>query len=222
MTLRLVVFDVDGTLVDSQSDIVGSLTAAFQDVGLDVPDRAQLLGCVGLSLPQVMFRLVPDQSVETRDQMIETYKSTFMKRRQSNGSSPFYPGAKEALIALGEKPETLLGVATGKSRRGLDAVIDGHGLRGSFVTTQVADDHPSKPHPSMLNRAVAECGVETEQTVMVGDTVFDMEMADAAGVPFIGVSWGYHPPTQLRHAIAILDSFADLVPELEQHWGSKL
>ncbi|MEO9514361.1 MAG: HAD-IA family hydrolase [Paracoccaceae bacterium] len=222
MTLRLVVFDVDGTLVDSQGDIVGSLTAAFHEVGLEVPERSHLLSVVGLSLPQVMFRLAPDQSEQTRDKMIETYKSTFMSLRQSKAPSPFYPGAQDALATLSEKADVLLGVATGKSRRGLDALIDGYGLDGLFVTTQVANNHPSKPHPSMLQTAMTECGVETEDTVMIGDTVFDMDMANAAGVAFIGVSWGYHPSSKLTNAVAVLDTYADLMPALEQHWRPEL
>ena len=108
MTLRLVVFDVDGTLVDSQGDIVGSLTAAFHEVGLEVPERSQLLSVVGLSLPQVMLRLAPDQSEQTRDKMIETYKSTFKSLRQSKAPSPFYPGARDALTTLSEKADVLL------------------------------------------------------------------------------------------------------------------
>ncbi|MEP3847650.1 MAG: HAD-IA family hydrolase [Paracoccaceae bacterium] len=222
MTLRLVVFDVDGTLVDSQGDIVGSLTAAFQEVGLEVPERSQLLSVVGLSLPQVMFRLAPDQSEQTRDKMIETYKSRFKSLRQSKAPSPFYSGARDALATLSKTPDVLLGVATGKSRRGLDALIDGYGLDGLFVTTQVADNHPSKPHPSMLNTAMTECGVEAEDTVMIGDTVFDMDMANAAGVAFIGVSWGYHPSSKLNNAVAVLDTYADLMPALEQHWRPEL
>ncbi|MEP1535075.1 MAG: HAD-IA family hydrolase [Paracoccaceae bacterium] len=221
MTLRLVVFDVDGTLVDSQGDIVGSLTAAFQDVDLEVPERSQLLSVVGLSLPQVMFRLVPDQSEDIRNRMIETYKSTFMSLRESKAPSPFYAGAQEALATLNDKADVLLGVATGKSRRGLDALMNGHGLDGLFVTTQVADNHPSKPHPSMLHAAMTECDVEAKDTIMIGDTVFDMEMANAAGVPFIGVSWGYHPSSKLSNAVAVLNTYAELMPALEQHWRSK-
>ena len=127
--------------------------------------------------------------------MVEAYKNAYMELRAKAGvaqSSPLYPGALETLQALHAVPEVLLGVATGKSRRGLDKLIEGHGLEGMFLTQQVADHHPSKPHPSMILQAMADVGVAAQDTVMIGDTSFDMEMAAAAGVHGIGVSWGYH------------------------------
>ncbi len=218
MTVRLVIFDVDGTLVDSQHDIVESFSSAFQSVGLDVPERSKLLGVVGLSLPQIMLRLAPNQSDATREQIISAYKTKYHDLRMKNGSSPFYAGAQDALQALNAKPDVLLGVATGKSRRGLDALISGHELDGMFVTTQVSDNHPSKPHPSMLFSALSDCGVEARDAVMIGDTQYDMEMARAAQVPFIGVSWGYHSAHILSDAVSILGTFSDLLPALETHW----
>jgi phosphoglycolate phosphatase len=133
-------------------------------------------------------------------------------------SSPLYPGALETLCTLHAVPETLLGVATGKSARGLDKLLDGHDLRSFFVTRQVADHHPSKPHPSMLRAALAETGVAPENAVMVGDTSFDMEMARAAGIPGIGVSWGYHKPEALRAATAIAQDFRDLAGLIDDIW----
>ena len=115
----------------------------------------------------------------------------------------------------------VLGVATGKSRRGLDHILAAHALQGAFATCQVADDHPSKPHPSMVLAALAETGVDPSMAVMIGDTSFDMEMGRSAGVATLGVSWGYHPVADLLGAGAtrVIDGFAALVPALDQMWS---
>lgn len=216
--LRLILFDVDGTLVDSQNDIVAALAEAFRQVGLPLPDRQRLLSGVGLSLEVFMPRLVPDESPATHTQMIESYKNSYMSLRAQSGvevSSPLYPGARDVLQLLQAVPEVFLGVATGKSKRGLDKLIQGHGLEGIFATQQVADFHPSKPHPAMIEAALRETGVEPRNTVMIGDTSFDMEMARAAGVRGIGVSWGYHGRARLDAADVIIDGFAELEPVLQ-------
>jgi phosphoglycolate phosphatase len=217
---RLVVFDVDGTLVDSQADIVASMAAAFEAEGLLTPARPDILSIVGLSLPQAMARLAPDADV---DRMAATYKDAYATRRAAVGSlasSPLYPGARAALEALHARPEIMLGVATGKSRRGLDLLLEAHALDGFFVTQQVADLHPSKPHPAMLHAAMDDAGVTAEQAVMIGDTTFDMDMARAAGVPFVGVSWGYHPVAHLIHAASVLTDFDGLSRALGDLWGA--
>ena len=117
------------------------------------------------------------------------------------------------------REDVLLGVATGKSRRGLDGLIEAHGLEAMFVTRQVADFHPSKPHPSMIHAALAETGVDATHAVMIGDTSYDMEMARNAGVTGIGVGWGYHAPAELSKATPhVLDDFAGLPGVLEQIW----
>ena len=116
-------------------------------------------------------------------------------------------------------PEVLLGIATGKSRRGLDKLIEGHGLEGLFVTQQVADFHPSKPHPSMILQAMADTGVAPAQTVMIGDTGYDMEMAAAAGVPGIGVTWGYHGRERLGAASLLAEDYDGLRAALGQVWS---
>ncbi|QEW22111.1 Phosphoglycolate phosphatase [Marinibacterium anthonyi] len=218
--LKLVIFDVDGTLVDSQAAIVGAMTHAFAAVDAPLPARDVLLSIVGLSLDHAMPRLAPDLEPAAHDRMVEAYRDTFRANRLSQGeaSMPLYPGALEALQALAEIPEVLLGVATGKSRRGLDAMIEAHGLEKYFVTRQVADDHPSKPHPSMILTAMSETGVDAVDTVMIGDTEFDMAMAAAAGVAGLGVSWGYHPVHMLQPSRAILDDFGALAGQLEAFW----
>ena len=210
--LRLVIFDVDGTLVDSQGLIVRSMEAAFDGVGLPSPSRNAIKGIVGLSLDRAVALLAPTASDNEAQRIVQTYKDAFFTYRSAEGaaaSSPFFSGAREVLDQLRADPWTLLAVATGKSKRGLDALIEAHGLEGYFVSRQVADFHPSKPHPSMIFTAVDEAGVARSRTVMVGDTTYDMDMAKAAGVAAIGVSWGYHAVETLS-ADRIVGDFAEL------------
>jgi len=219
--LRLVIFDVDGTLVDSQGDILAAMAAAFSAVGAVCPSREAILGIVGLSLDVAMPKLAPDQSAATYDQLVDAYKDAYMTLRAQTGaaqSSPLYPGALEVLQTLNAQDNVLLGVATGKSRRGLDKLLEGHDLTSVFVTEQVADFHPSKPHPSMILAALAETGVAAEHAIMVGDTSFDMAMAKAAGIRGIGVSWGYHDTQALGDADCVIDAFADLPRTLDLMW----
>lgn len=220
--LRLVIFDVDGTLVDSQNDILAAMRAGFAGVGEEAPEAAAILGIVGLSLDVAVARLAPQLPEDTRARIVADYKAAYMGLRAEAGvdrSSPLYPHARATLEALHAVPETLLGVATGKSARGLDKLLDGHGLRPYFVTRQVADHHPSKPHPSMIRAALAETGVAPENAVMVGDTSFDMEMARAAGITGIGVAWGYHPPAALTAAARIVSDFRELAGVLDDVWS---
>ncbi len=216
--LRLILFDVDGTLADSQSAIAAAMRLAFDGAGLTPPDHGDILSIVGLSLPLAMAQLAPQASADQQAQLVAGYKSAYMSQRlaQGAGHSPLFPGAAETLAALHAVPEYLLGVATGKSQRGLDALIEAHGLT-CFVTRQVADHHPSKPHPSMVLTALAETGLAPEQAVMIGDTSFDIDMGRAAGVCTIAVDWGYHPAAGLG-ADHVISSFAQLAPLLQQIW----
>jgi len=211
--LRLIIFDVDGTLVDSQGDILAAMRSAFTRADHPAPAREAILGIVGLSLDVAVSRLAPDLPPDMHARIVGWYKDAYTDLRATSGvaeSSPLYPGARATLDRLHAVPETLLGVATGKSARGLDKLLEGHDLRRLFVTRQVADHHPSKPHPSMVLSALAETGVAPEHAVMVGDTSYDMEMARAAGIHGIGVSWGYHRPEALGAATAIAHDFRDL------------
>lgn len=221
--LRLVVFDVDGTLVDSQAHILAAMQFAFGEVGLPVPGRADVLQIVGLSLPVVMERLAPEHEAAQHDALVEAYKNSFVNLRSSGDpamSSPLYPGARDVVEGLLGRDDLLVGVATGKSRRGLDHLLKAHGFSGAFATEQVADHHPSKPHPSMLLTALAETGVDAVDAVMIGDTTFDMEMGCAAGISTIGVAWGYHPTTALKAAgaDAVVDCYEALPAAIERMW----
>lgn len=215
--LRLILFDVDGTLVDSQGTIVQCMQEAFE-LYERKPAPQEILSIVGLSLPEAVAQLAPDLHQDSRDTVIVLYKEAYYRARVSKGAahSPLYPGARAALEALHAVPEYLLGVATGKSQRGLDALIAAHGLE-CFVTRQVADHHPSKPHPSMVLTAMADTGMEPASTVMIGDTRFDIEMGRAAGVTTIAVPWGYHDAETLGADYMIRD-FAELRPLLAEIW----
>ncbi len=221
MSLRLVIFDVDGTLVDSQADILASMQAAFGAIGLAVPPREEILAIVGLSLPQAMAKLAPKTDKAARTEMVEAYKAAYLALRAEKGtpeSSPLYPHVRKVLTQLHAEPDTLLGLATGKSRRGLDKLVDGHDMRQLFVTQQCADDHPSKPHPSMIEAALSETGVEAHRAVMIGDTSYDMDMARSAGILAIGVTWGYHDAERLRDAHLVIDDIRLLPGLLTQIW----
>jgi len=221
--LRLVIFDVDGTLVDSQHDILAAMQEGFAAVGEAAPARETILGIVGLSLDVAVARLAPHLPDALRRGIVEGYKDAYIRLRAGQGvalSSPLYYGARETLDALQGVPEMLLGVATGKSARGLAKLVEGHALEGYFVTRQVADHHPSKPHPAMLRAALAETGVDPRDAVMVGDTSYDMEMARAAGIAGIGVTWGYHRAGALTGAARLVDDFGQLAAALTDDWGT--
>lgn len=219
--LRLVVFDVDGTLVDSQAEIMAAMTHSFTASSFAMPDRNAVLSIVGLSLNEAFIKLCPQASETERAHLVQAYKDAFNDLRGPDGKaelSPLFPGALDALNVLKNQDHTLLAVATGKSRRGLDKMLERHGLRGVFHSEQVADHHPSKPHPSMILTALNETGVMPQDAVMLGDTTFDMDMARAAGVKKIGVSWGYHPAYTLLPDILIED-FAELPDAVDKLTG---
>ena len=217
MTLRLAIFDCDGTLVDSQHSIVASMRAAFAAMDLPPPARADCLSVVGLSLPQAMARLLPEHPPAFHQDISAHYKQAFHALRAGGDlREPLYEGIAGLLDAL-EAEGWLLAIATGKSDRGLRLLLEHHGLTRRFVSLQTADRHPSKPHPSMIEAALAEAGVDRADAVMIGDTSFDMAMARAADVRALGVGWGYHPAEALvaagAHSVA-MDS-----AELARHIG---
>lgn len=216
--MRLVVFDVDGTLVDSQHEIVSAMDAAMLGAGLVTLSREKVLSIVGLSLEVAVAELIPDAPQAQQLQVSDGYRKAFQTARLAGAVPPLYPGALDCLNALGQDDNLLLAIATGKSRRGLDALIKAHGLEGRFISLQTADNHPSKPHPSMLETAMGDAGVGPARAVMIGDTSFDMDMARAANMTGFGVGWGYHPADLLRQsgAALIARDYAELTLKLKE------
>lgn len=212
MTNRLCVFDCDGTLVDSQHAIITSMAAAFAVHGLAHPGDAAVRQVVGLALLEAVAALLPQADADIWGQVARSYSEAFGDLRRSGGvQEPLFPGLENALAAL-EADDWLLGIATGKSSRGLKNTLAVHGLEGRFVTLQTADTAAGKPHPEMLLRAMADAGAAPERTVMVGDTSFDMLMARQAGAHGIGVIWGYHERAVIEAAGAhtLIETFAEL------------
>ncbi|MCS6778408.1 MAG: HAD-IA family hydrolase [Geminicoccaceae bacterium] len=212
MSLRLAIFDIDGTLVDSQATIVACMQAAFRAEGLPPPAPEAVRRIVGLTLPIATAELLGEPDPDRAERLAEHYKAAFFAMRaRPDFEEPLFPGARATLDRLLAEG-WLLGVATGKAMRGLRAVLERHGLERHFTTLQTADLHPSKPHPAMIEAALCETGAPREATLMIGDTSFDMAMAKAARVVPIGVAWGNHPAEELVAAGAerILDRFEAL------------
>lgn len=218
--LRLVIFDVDGTLIDSQAEIMAAMKVAFASENLPMLDRASVLSIVGLSLAEAFAVLCPQSDLTQQTRLVQAYKDAFVELRGTYGKdqSPMFAGAFDMLQSLHAQDHTLLAVATGKSKRGLDKMIERHGLEGLFVSQQVADFHPSKPHPAMVLAALADTGVDAPRAVMLGDTTYDMDMGRAAGVGTIGVSWGYHDVAKLNADI-VIDHFAALPAAIDKLTG---
>jgi phosphoglycolate phosphatase len=197
--MRLVVLDVDGTLVDSQNTIVAAQRQAFAACGLHAPTRERSLSIVGLSLKEAFTVLVGSEGpVEA---LADSYRDAFRQiASDPDHCDPLFEGCCDLVRDLAEAPDVVLGIATGKSRRGVERILARHGWEGVFATIQTADDAPSKPDPSMLLQAMRETGIDAGLTTMVGDTTFDMAMARNAEVAGIGVAWGYHPVADLIEA----------------------
>jgi len=219
--LKLVIFDCDGTLVDSQHLILTAMTKAYGAHGIPLPEREKLLSVIGLSLTEAFTKLGNGDARFPVAGLAEHYRDAFHAMRGGGAPvEPLYPGAADAVRALAQRDDVVLGIATGKSQRGVRLVLGHHGLLEHFTTIKTADDAPSKPDPGMVLGAMREAGVEAGDTIVVGDTVYDIAMARAAGASALGVTWGYHPGAALSDAgaLAVIDTFPTLVPALERIW----
>lgn len=219
---RLCLFDCDGTLVDSQHTIIAAMQGAFVALEREPPSAPAVRSVVGLSLSDAVAVLlggnIGEDSADVRRVAAAYLAALKAVKVPAEGLQPLFPGVREALDIL-DADGWLLGIATGKSRRALDETLSEHALTGRFVTLQTADFAPGKPAPDMVLRAVAETGSEVAETVVVGDSIYDMQMAAHAGAMAIGVAWGYHPIDALRAAGAqsVAESFAELLVLLA-HW----
>lgn len=194
---KLAIFDCDGTLVDSGATIYKALTASFEANDYEVPSPSASRRVIGLSLVEAMAALLPEANAQDHQRLAEDYKRAFLTLRTAGDvQEPLFDGVLELLHSL-EANGWLLGVATGKSDRGLKHCLERHDIHARFVSLQTADRHPSKPHPSMVEAAIAEAGAAPQTTIVIGDTSFDMAMAVAAGARGIGAGWGYHETAEL-------------------------
>ena len=215
MTRKLAVFDVDGTLVDSRRSIGEAMAQAFQAVGLEPPTYDQTRKIVGLSLVPAIQVLAPDLEEERYPALAEAYRQAFITNRDKGLVEPLYEGARELVMGL-KAQGWLLGVATGKVRRGVDHFLDRHQFDGVFDAAYCAEDGPGKPHPHMLLLNLKAVEIEAADAVMIGDTSFDMIMAREAGTYAQGVSWGFHTIDEIEEGGAhhIAHDFADLTAAL--------
>lgn len=220
--MKLVLFDCDGTLVDSAGFIHACMTATFVDHGHAEPGIAQTKSIIGLTLDKAIARML-DRDVDAEiTAMTACYKQHFSRLRLApDFHESLYDGIAPLIRELATMEEIVLGIVTGKSRRGLGAVLSSHGYEQTFFTQRTADDCPSKPHPAMVLECCHETGIDPSDTIVVGDAIFDMQMAASAGATGIGVSWGYSRPSALRDAgahaiierpIDLLDHVAATVP----------
>jgi phosphoglycolate phosphatase len=207
MSFKLIVFDWDGTLMDSEARIVACIHAAFADLGVTAPSPAEARDIIGLGLDEAMAVLWPGSSPTERQALVERYRHHFLVANAT--PSELFPGVMETLDWL-RGHGYLLAVATGKSRRGLDLVLGTTALGGYFQATRCADETFSKPHPQMLLEIMDELGARGEETLMVGDTEYDMQMASNAGAHALAVCYGVHSPERLL-AQGPLGCLADLV-----------
>lgn len=214
----LIIFDCDGTLLDSQDLIVQAMNEAFDREGHPVPLRETTLSIVGLSLIEAMQVIAPDAEHSDHARLAATYKAVFGELiADPSRKEPMFEGAEETVRRLAARDHIVLGIATGKSQRGVRRVLEQHDMMSCFVTIQTADDAPSKPHPAMIHQAMNEAGAEAQNTWMIGDTTYDLEMANAARVRGIGVGWGYHPIEHLTplSKSKVMQNFKELSAYLE-------
>jgi phosphoglycolate phosphatase len=222
--MKLVLLDCDGTLVDSQNGICEAMVHAFSRLSLEPPTREETLAIVGLSLPEAFAVLAAEHEEAVRLELAHRYRTAFLElKREPAHHEPLFEGIGAAIEAFGRRDDVLLGIATGKSRRGIERLFEREGWAEHFVTVQTADDNPSKPHPAMVLAAMAESGADPARTVMVGDTSFDMHMARAANVGALGVAWGYHEPQELRAAGAheVVERPADLAERIDAFFARR-
>lgn len=216
--MKLALFDCDGTLVDSGKLIHEVMVRTFVHHDMPQPDYAATKSIIGISLDSAIARLMGQDHVDQRVAGITAhYKSIFGTVRAEPGfEEPLFDGIADVMATLVTREELLLGAVTGKSRRGLDLIVETHGFQKYFFVSRTADDCPSKPHPAMVLECCRETGIDPADTVVIGDAVYDMMMAKAAGARAIGVSWGYGGVDDLlaTGADAIVHRPADILAQI--------
>lgn len=219
--MSLVVFDMDGTLIDSGAEITARVQKAFASVGLAAPSGQVIRANAGLSLPIYLSAVSGSDDPEVISALFDAYRAA--SAASLPGQMPMFDGARALLERLAQRPDTQLAVATGKGMVGLGKTLAQNDMAHYFVSLQTPDTNPSKPHPGMLHSAMDACGVGPDETVMIGDAVFDIQMARAAGVRSIAVAWGMQPVAALvaAGATATVDRFDALYDLIDGLLGEK-
>lgn len=208
--IRLLVFDWDGTLVNSLARIVASVHHATDLCGLKRCTDAEVHSIIGLSLKHAFLRLYPEPGqARLYDTFRQAYSAHYLEQEQD--PSPFYPGVRDVLENF-RCAGYLLAVATGKSRQGLDRILQSHGMQDFFDITRCADETRSKPDPLMLQEILAHCAQPAHKAIMVGDSTFDLQMANRASIAPVAVSYGAQPldVLQQEHPVLAIDNFTQL------------
>lgn len=217
MSAPFAIFDIDGTLVDSRAMITKCMDAAFVGAGLEAPGYQKTRRIIGLSLPVGLRLLAPDANEAHQKRILDAYREAFFTLRQDPAmASPLYDGAAQLLVDLVADGWTL-GIATGKSRRGLDAMMEQFGWHDLFAANFCADDGPGKPHPHMVLENMRVVGADPANTLVIGDSEHDIAMAVAAGTTAIGVTWGFG--THAEMAVAGANEIVDTISTLKEVLG---
>lgn len=219
--MRLIIFDMDGTLIDSERLIVEAVSEAYRAIGETAPTPAAIRGISGITARDAMKILSPGADDALIDRIMESYRTQY-RARAGVVNEPLFEGALAALDRLQRDPETILAVATGKGYRSATTLLENHGIIGRFHSIQTPDHNRGKPDPQMIETAMAKAGVDRAHTVMIGDTVHDMRMGRAAKVKTIGVAWGYHATEELtaEGADIVITRFDDLDGAIDQLLGA--
>jgi phosphoglycolate phosphatase len=219
--MRLVIFDMDGTLIDSVALIVETVTDAFNAINEPVPPETAIRAISGITAREAMGILAPAATPERVEKILDSYR-THYRERAGVAREPMFAGALDVLDRLQEQPDTILAVATGKGYNSAVTLLGRHNILERFHSVETPDHNRGKPDPQMIETAMEKAGASRTQTVMVGDTVHDMRMAKAAGVKAIGVAWGYHSVFELNQAGAdvIVESFEGLETAIDEVLGA--
>ena len=198
MSLKLAIFDLDGTLVDSREVIQNAMVRSFESVGLTPPDYNDTRKTIGLGLREACGILAPGITGDKLTELVEAYRHAFVAQRaEGQGFEPLYEGGRETVERLANEG-WLLAIATGKARRGIQSFFEQHKMQHFFDTSWCADDGPGKPHPFMCEQAMSAVGAEPAHTLIIGDAVHDIRMGLNAGIHTLGVSWGFGAADELE------------------------
>jgi phosphoglycolate phosphatase len=218
--MRLIIFDMDGTLIDSVGLIVETVTAAFSAINEPVPTETAIRAISGITAREAMGILAPSASPARVAEILDSYRAHY-RERAGVAREPMFQGALDALDRLQRRKDTILAVATGKGYQGAVTLLQRHNILERFHSVETPDHNRGKPDPQMIETAMEKAGASRAETVMIGDTVHDMRMAKAAGVKAIGVAWGYHTVFDLNEAgaDAIIESFGELDTAIDEVLG---